>query len=62
MPHLIFEVEDDDVTKRYIKQLNSEDMIVLIKDKFMNWKDLVILLIFVHPSYYLVVRHSREEA
>jgi hypothetical protein len=31
---------------KYIKALSQEEMIVLIKDKFFNWKDLVSLSLY----------------
>jgi hypothetical protein len=42
MPKAVLEIEKDGVTKTYQKYLNVEEMTLLIKDKFTNWKELVI--------------------
>jgi len=39
-------VVEEGIEKTYVKNLNAEEMTLLIKDKFMNWKDLVITSIF----------------
>ena len=41
MPRIDYEEEENGVIKRYIKQLTTDDLVVIIKDKFINWKDLV---------------------
>eukprot|EP00347_Sterkiella_histriomuscorum_P008018 403346684 len=40
-PKSVLEVDDNGVKKTYTKYLNSEDMILIIKDKFFSWRDLL---------------------
>jgi len=35
---------EDEVEKIYLKDLNAEELTLLIKDRFMNWKDLVMII------------------
>lgn len=47
MPRAVLEIDEEGVKKQYTKNLNAEEMIVLIKDKFTNWKDLVSFIFAV---------------
>jgi hypothetical protein len=41
MPKAEITLDDNGVSKLFIMNLSSEDNIVLVKDKYINWKDLV---------------------
>ena len=43
-------LETEHKKKTYEKYLNAEDMILLIKDKFINWKELVHFLLLIVNS------------
>lgn len=59
MPRAEITINEENIKPKFIMYLTPDDMIVLVKDKFINWKELVyipyivLILLLIDNRYVL---------
>ena len=55
MAYAQIDMLENGVQQSYILNFSCDDIIVLVKDKFINWKELVLFILFILIPYPLII-------